>query len=102
MGERLYYIAQDAQSHWVSVLVLSAAAKHFKALPEYRSRVESYPLFSLAALCLLAMLCGATRGQTELEKFASGFNHGQRRALGIRPNRQANTRRPLNRPSVVF
>lgn len=67
---------------------IRSIVEHFKALPEYRSRVESYPLFSLATLCLLAMLCGAPRGQTELEKFARGFNQGQRRALGIRPNRQ--------------
>ena len=60
----------------------------FKALPEYRGRVESYPLFSLGAIILLAMLCEAPRGQTDLEKFARGFSQGQRRALGIRPNRQ--------------
>jgi len=59
-----------------------------KALPEYRARVESYPLFSLASIILLAMLCEAPRGQTDLEKFARGFNQGQRRALRIRRNRQ--------------
>jgi hypothetical protein len=61
---------------------------HFKALPEYRERVESYPLFSLAALIFLAVLCEAPRGQTDLEKFARGLNQGQRRALGIRRSRQ--------------
>lgn len=60
--------------------------EHFKKLPEYRERVESYPLFSLAAIILLAMLCEAPRGQTDLEKFARGFSQAQRRALGIRPN----------------
>ena len=60
---------------------------YFKALPEYRERVESYPLFSLATLIFLAMLCEAPRGQTDLEKFARGFNPGQRRCLGIRRNR---------------
>jgi hypothetical protein len=50
--------------------------------------VESYPLFSLAALIFLALLCEAPRGQTDLEKFARGLNQGQRRALGIRRNRQ--------------
>jgi hypothetical protein len=60
----------------------------FKQLPEYRGRVESYPLFSLASLILLAMLCEAPRGQTDLEKFARGLSQGQRRALGIRPNPQ--------------
>ena len=60
--------------------------QHFKALPEYRDRVESYPLFSLATIILLAMLCEAPRGQTDLEKFGRGFNQGQRRALGVRRN----------------
>jgi hypothetical protein len=60
--------------------------EHFKKLPEYRERVESYPLFSLAALILLAMLCEAPRGQTDLAKFAGTLNQGQRRALGIRRN----------------
>jgi hypothetical protein len=62
--------------------------EHFRQLPEYRARVESYPRFSLAALILLAMLCEAPRGQTDLEKFARGLSQGQRRALGIRRNRQ--------------
>jgi len=65
---------------------IACIVDHFKALPEYRERVESYPLFSLAALIFLAMLCEAPRGQTDLEKFARGLNQGQRRALGIRRN----------------
>lgn len=67
---------------------IRSVVDHFKALPEYRERVESYPLFSLAALIFLAMLCEAPRGQTDLEKFARGLNQGQRRSLGIRRNRQ--------------
>jgi hypothetical protein len=59
---------------------------HFQALPDYRARVESYPLFSLATLVFLAVLCEAPRGPTDLEKFARGLNQGQRRALGIRRN----------------
>jgi hypothetical protein len=39
-------------------------------------------------LVLLAVLCEAPRGQKDLEKFARGFSQGQRRALGIRRNRQ--------------
>lgn len=61
---------------------------HFKELPEYRGRIESYPLFSLATIILLAMLCEAPRGQTDLEKFARGLSQAQRRALGIRRNPQ--------------
>jgi len=65
---------------------IGSIVEHFKALPEYRGRVESYPLFSLASLIFLAMLCEAPRGQTDLAKFARGLNQGQRRALGIRSN----------------
>jgi hypothetical protein len=67
---------------------IQSIVQHFKQLPEYRERFESYPLFSLAALILLAMLCEAPRGQTDLEKFARGLSQGQRRALGIRRNVQ--------------
>jgi len=67
---------------------IRAIVDYFKQLPEYRERVESYPLFSLAALILLAVLCEAPRGQTDLEKFARGLSKGQRRALGIRRNHQ--------------
>ena len=67
---------------------IRSIVEHFKKLPEYRERVECYPLFSLAALILLAMLCEAPRGQTDLEKFARGLSQGQRRALGIRRNPQ--------------
>jgi hypothetical protein len=67
---------------------IGSIVEHFKALPEYRGRVESYPLFSLASLVFLAVLCEAPRGPTDLAKFAGGFNQGQRRALGIRCNRQ--------------
>ena len=65
---------------------IQSIVQHFRQLPEYRARFESYPLFSLAALILLAMLCEAPRGQTDLEKFARGLSQGQRRALGIRRN----------------
>lgn len=65
---------------------VGSIVEHFKKLPEYRKRVESYPRFSLAALMLLAMLCEAPRGQTDLAKFAGALNRGQRRALGVRRN----------------
>jgi hypothetical protein len=67
---------------------IAAIVDYLKGLPKYRQRIESYPSFSLAAIILLAMLCEAPRGQTDLEKFARGFNQGQRRVLGIRRNRQ--------------
>jgi hypothetical protein len=67
---------------------IRSIAKHFKAVPEFRARVESYPLWSLLTLMLLAMLSGAPRGQKDLSKFAKRLTQPQRRALGIRRNRQ--------------
>jgi hypothetical protein len=67
---------------------ICSIVEHFKKLPEYRDRIESYPLFSLATLVLLGMLCEAPRGQKDLEKFGRGMSQAQRRALGIRRNVQ--------------
>jgi len=57
---------------------------HFKAMPDYRARIGIYPLWSLLAIVFLAHLCGAPRGQKDLEKFAAGLSDGQCAALGIR------------------
>jgi hypothetical protein len=62
---------------------IRAITEHFKAIPEYRARFESYPVWSLLSLMLLAMLSEAPRGQTA--KFARRLTQVQRRALGIRP-----------------
>src|SRR5437879_11675569 len=59
-------------------------AQEFQAVPDYRSRVESYPLWSLLTLYLLAVLCEAPRGQKDLAKFARRLSQPQRRDLGIR------------------
>jgi hypothetical protein len=75
-GARCYYKGQE----------IRALAAHFKTLPEYRRRIESYPLWSLVTLMLLAMLCDAPRGQKDLAKLARRLTQHQRRALGIRPN----------------
>lgn len=64
---------------------LQALTEHFKALPEYRGRAESYPVWSLVSLMLLALLCDAPRGQKDLAKLARRLTQHQRRALGIRP-----------------
>lgn len=65
---------------------IQALTEHFKALPEYRGRVESYPVWSLVTLMLLALWCDAPRGQKALAKLARRLTQHQRRALGIRPN----------------
>lgn len=77
-GARCYYQCSE----------LRALTEHFKALPEYRGRVESYPVWSLVTLMLVALLCDAPRGQKDLAKLARRLTQHQRRALGIRPNPQ--------------
>jgi hypothetical protein len=67
---------------------IRALTEHFKRVPEFRTRVESYPLWSLLTLILLAILCGSPRGQKDLAKFARRLTQAQRRAVGIRCNRQ--------------
>lgn len=65
---------------------IGALTEHLKQVPDFRERIESYPLWSLLTLILLAMLCGAPRGQKDLAKFARRLTQPQRRALGIRRN----------------
>jgi hypothetical protein len=79
VGERLFYIAVDGQRRWVGVLVFCAAAK-------YRTRIGSYPLWSLLTIVACAMLCGAQRGPKALAGFAKKLSQAQRRALDIRPD----------------
>ena len=67
-----------------TVKEIGTIADQFKAVPEYRSRVECYPLWSLLTIYLLAVLCEAPRGQKDLAKFARRLSQPQRRALGIR------------------
>src|SRR2546422_692353 len=70
-----------------TVKQIQSIAQQFQAVPDYRSRVESYPLWSLLTLYLLAVLCEAPRGQKDLAKFARRLSQPQRRALGIRRNK---------------
>lgn len=67
-----------------TVQEIKSIVDHLKQAPEYRQRVESYPLWSLLAIYLLAVLCGAPRGSKDLAKFARKFSQAQRRVLGIR------------------
>src|SRR6266478_3809728 len=55
-----------------------------RGVPDYRKKIGTYPLWSLLAIYLLAVLCGAPRGSKDLAKFARKFSQGQRRALGVR------------------
>jgi hypothetical protein len=71
---------------------LRTLVKMLRSLPDYRRRIGLYPLWSLVAMCVLAHLCGAPRGQKDLAKFAKGLSQAQRRALGI--HRRRNGRYP--------
>lgn len=55
-----------------------------RRVPDYRSKLGTYPLWSLLAIYFLAVLCGAPRGSKDLATFARKFSQAQRRALGIR------------------
>jgi hypothetical protein len=61
---------------------------HFQAVPDFRQRFESYPLYSLLAIVGCAHFAGAPQGPCDLAAFAADLSQPQRRALGIRRNRQ--------------
>lgn len=67
---------------------LRPLVEHCKRVPDFRGRIESYPVWSLLAIVALAHFCGAPRGQKDLAAFARRLTHGQRHALGIRRNRR--------------
>jgi hypothetical protein len=63
---------------------IQSIVQQLKQVPDYRARIGTYPLWSLLAIYLLAVLCGAPRGSKDLAKFARKLSQPQRRALGIR------------------
>lgn len=67
-----------------SVRELRSLVAHFRRVPDFRSRYENYPLWSLLAIIACAHFCGAPRGPTDLAAFAQRLTQAQRRALGIR------------------
>jgi hypothetical protein len=64
---------------------IGALTEHFKQVPEYRKRVESYPLWSVLSIVACALLCSAQRGPKALAGFAKKLSQAQRQAFGIRP-----------------
>jgi hypothetical protein len=67
---------------------LRSLRAHFAAVPDFRGRVESYPLSSALAMVACAHFCGAPRGHRDLKAFARRFTQAQRRALGVRQDRK--------------
>jgi hypothetical protein len=67
-----------------TVKEIKSIIQWLKAVPDYRNKIGLYPLWSLLAIYLLAVLCGAPRGSKDLAAFARKLSQGQRRALGIR------------------
>ncbi len=67
---------------------LRSLVEHFKRVEDYRARIGRYPVWSLLSIVALAYLCGAPRGQKDLEQFAHRLSQGQRHALGIRRDRR--------------
>jgi hypothetical protein len=67
-----------------TVKEIKSIIERLKSVPDYRKRIGLYPLWSLLAIYLVAVLCGAPRGSKDLAAFARKLSQGQRRALGIR------------------
>ena len=67
-----------------TVKEIGSIVEQLKKVPDFRKRVESYPLWTLLAIYLLAVLCDAPRGSKDLAKFARKLSQAQRRALGVR------------------
>jgi len=65
---------------------LRSLREHFASVPDFRGRVESYPLSGALAMVACAHLCGAPRGHRDLKAFARRFTQAQLRALGVRRN----------------
>jgi hypothetical protein len=65
---------------------LRSLREHFARVPDFRGRVESYPLSGALAMVACAHLCGAPRGHRDLKAFARRFTQAQLRALGVRKN----------------
>lgn len=61
---------------------------HFKGVPEFRQRYESYPMHTLLAIIAAAHFAGAPLGPSDLADFAASLSQPQRRAFGVRRNRQ--------------
>ena len=67
---------------------IGSLVEFFKKVNDYRAHIGRYPLWSLLSIMAMAHLCGAQRGQKDLEKFAASLSEAQRREFGIRRDRK--------------
>ena len=67
---------------------LRSLKDHFRSIADFRSRIESYPIWTILAIVACAHFAGAPRGPTDLAAFAKRLTLRQRRALGIRRDKQ--------------
>ena len=63
---------------------LRSLREHFACVPDFRGRIECYPLSGVLAMVACAHLCGAPRGHRDLKAFARRFTQAQLAALGVR------------------
>ena len=71
-----------------NVKELRSLSEFLRQVPDFRARIESYPIWALLGIVACAHLSGAPRGQKDLAAFARRLTKAQRRALGIRRDRQ--------------
>src|SRR5208282_1068639 len=81
-------VVEGKVAAWSALRVgeLRSLRQHFASVPDFRGRVESYPLSSALAMVACAHLCGAPRGHRDLKAFGRRFTQPQLRALGVRQN----------------
>ena len=72
---------------------LESLSSLFRQVPDYRQRLGRYPLFELLGITA-AYLAGSPRGQKDLKGFAGRLSSAQRRALGVRCNKDGQCSAP--------
>ena len=79
---------------------IQSLSEQFKQVPEYRDRVESYPLWSLLTLVLLAVLCEAPEARRTWRSLRGVSVGGSVAPWEFAEILKANIRRPISRPFV--
>jgi hypothetical protein len=67
---------------------LKSLKEYFRNIDDFRCRIESYPIWTILTIVACAHFAGAPRGPTDLAAFAKKLTRHQRKAIGIRRNKQ--------------